>query len=259
MDEIFPHTSSSLDRKKAKRKFVVVPADRAPDKMRRALEHIDTVRAIKLRDFVRKQGWSLQSGGEYWEDALAGLRLSLSADCIDGPLDWYIGWWKPGKRPEIRDGKELRKVWNWLFDLFNEHNTTKIEISATAKCICASLGRSSHEERLAEVVQQSLDNYTLFRDKLLAVWKKRDDTSRQEMRTDPVAIRLKMLLHRNALPDARMFVMEWFRSVLGRFPEFGGNWKRFIVSEANDRFMGRVTFLLGEHAKRVLVEIEGKA
>jgi hypothetical protein len=256
MDDLFPPTASSQDRKKPKGRLVFVPGEKQPDKVRRALEEIDTTRAKKLRDFVRKCGWSVQLGGQYWEEALAALRLSLGTDCIDGPLDWYVGWWKPGKRPEIRDGKELRRVWNWLLDLYKEHNAPKIEISMTAKCICTTLNRSAHEERLAEAVQQSLDNYTAFRDKLFSLWKRLDDISKQEMRTDSVAIRLKMLLFRNALPDARMFVTEWFRAILNHFPNFDGNWKCFIVSEVNDRFVGRVKFLLGEHAKQVLMEIE---
>jgi hypothetical protein len=259
MNDFFSPTASPNDRQKKKGHFVFHPGEKQPDKMRRALEEIDTTRAKKLRDFARKQGWFVQSGDQHWEEPLASLRIGLEdSDRIDVILDWYIGWWKAGKYPEVKTGQQLKNVWNWLSDLFNEHNAASIEISATARRICTTLNRSAHDERLVVAVQQSLNNYTAFRDKLFSVMKKRGDIADREMRTDSVAIRLKMLLSGNSLPDARMFVMEWFRAILNRCPDFDGNWKRLVVSEINDRFMGRVRFLLGEHAKQVLMEVEGK-
>ena len=148
-------------------RFPRTAKDRAP---RCKTDQVDRDRANKLRAFSRAHGWAVPGTAVRWAEPLALLRRALGDGHaeIDRVLDWYTGWYAPGRRPAVRDGAEFRARWDWLRELFARHArlAPPASLSAEAEFVLGELRRypwpPPAAAALPAVVETSLSNLRAF-------------------------------------------------------------------------------------------------
>lgn len=132
-------------------------------------EPVDHARAKTLSAFAAANKLKTTSSPRAWEHEFARLRRALgdAHGDVDRVLAWYVGWWAPGKKPAVRDGKDFRRLFGWLSDLAaRSAPPPPAEPSADAKDVLRHLDALSWPPaaaaQLPGAVEQSLANYRAF-------------------------------------------------------------------------------------------------
>lgn len=123
------------------------------DRPKCVTEGADRERAAKLRAFARSFGWDVPNSPEYWAYPLAILRRCVGTEAVGDVLDWYVCWYKPGRRPQIRDGREFRRQWNWLQRIYESEQTVASPVPPGFQWVVDDLKSLEWPARAAAQVQ----------------------------------------------------------------------------------------------------------
>lgn len=180
--------------------FPATPSDRRPSCV---TEPVDRERASKLRAFARTHGWYVPATPKVWAEPLAVLRRRVG-DAVGEVLDWYVGWWRPGFRPEIRNGKEFRDRWEWLCKIHKRVTETSppAEMHPDAAWVVADL---KDLEWPAESLRQLPGVVSRSRDNLVAFMSHAKTTAGRIAVSEAVGT------------SVRDYLSQWFRAVLKRY------------------------------------------
>lgn len=204
--------------------------------------------AATLRDHARRHRIPVLGGDANWARPVAVLRRALAkadpeggAARLTAVLAWYVGWWVPGRKPCIRNGREFKQRWEWISDLYDKaHAREEVpEAPPEVRALVADLaGRGwpkNSDAQLPAVVAQSYANYVSFYRRLRkAVFTKTVNT----VERDAVL---------GACGDPVAYLANWFRAVWRRvkdWPDWSGDLGMFVWRPDHRDFLRAVDTVL---------------